>query len=925
MDEPQSAVVVVPTMNSGRRLRLALTEAVAAANGGSGAFFPPRVMTPETFFRAKGDDVATKAETVIAWASLLRSMPLRELDQFFPQATRERTFSWAMAAAKPLMNACEQVAEADRSVGDIAELSEEPERWVQLAEIERRVAGKLKSMGKVLPAWAKRKVAKDPELPLGCERLIIAGVSDPVRLALRAWQGLAAQVPTEVWVHADDALSEHFDVWGLPDVEYWSEVEIALPSGNEAIAVSGNAGQVAESVVRDFAAVGVSSDQCAVGLCDADFAAAVGESLSRAAWPVFDPNGRSLASLGLMTWLGTMRELLANRPGFDAAEKALKMAETRGLVSEAGTKSLAESLDVLRQEAIPESVDQAIHAAVRGNAEGGRDEVKNKAIVAQMKLRELREAVVALADGNVCGRLAELIAGMVAEGYDDGADGKAAEAVILALDEVAGLLENGVIDHGGDALDLVTELLRGQRLFDDRENAVIDLQGWLELAFEDAPYLALVGVHEGLVPENLNEDAFLPEGLRKRLKLRDRSQRMARDSYLLAALAQCRSGDGSMLKCHIAKQTPTGDGCVPSRLLMRCTDDELAARVKHCFAEIDGDGDRSPAWDRGDWILDFARKNNPYADGTKPLSPSALKRYLSCPLRFYFERVLYMQRSDPKKREMAPNDFGTLVHGVLEKFGSNDGLKDSVDAEEIADFFAEELNAEVERRFGRHLTLPILVQVDSARERLKQFATVQAVERAAGWKIIAVEEGIDGWTLDGMPFKMMIDRIERNENTGHYRVMDFKTSASAKKPRDVHFTKFKQDAREPLGDPLEMGTKGRKSLKAWSDFQLPLYACYVAEKYNGGSMNGVVVAYANLPRAVRDTSIEPWEISDEELASFRQWLAAAVAGVRASRFWPPGELDWSQRNYDEFGSLAPDGFEEALTPEFVAHVNGEGG
>jgi len=580
---------------------------------------------------------------------------------------------------------------------------------------------------------------------------------------------------------------------------------------------------------------------------------------------------------------------------------------------------------VLRAEAIPESLDQAIHAVLRGNAEGGRDTTKKKAMVAQVKLRELREAMVDLIDGNVCGRLARLVASMVMDGYDDGAKGKAAEAVVFALEEVAELIDLGLVESAGDGLDLVAELLRGQRLSDDREDAVIDLQGWLELAYEDAPCLALVGVHEGIVPENLNEDAFLPEGLRKRLKLRDRSQRMARDSYLLAAMAQCRRGDGRMLKCHVAKQTPSGDGRVPSRLLMRCGEVELARRVKHCFDELDADGDRSPTWERGDWILDFARLDNPYADGTKPLSPSALKRYLSCPLRFYFEKVLYMERSDPKKREMAPNDFGTLIHGVLEKFGCDGAVKDSVDAEEIAGYFLEELHTEVERRFGRHLTLPILVQVDSAGERLRQFATVQAMQRAAGWKIIAVEEGTDGWTLDGMPFKMMIDRIERHESTGNYRVMDFKTSAKAKKPGEVHFTKYKEAGRVPLGAPLLVGKGKRATPKAWSDFQLPLYACYVAEKYNGGSMDGVVVAYANLPRAVSETGIEPWQISDEEMASFREWLAAAVAGVRGGQFWPPGELDWSQRNYDEFGALAPDGFEEALTPQLIAHVSGMGG
>ncbi|MBQ5790538.1 MAG: hypothetical protein IIW01_09625, partial [Thermoguttaceae bacterium] len=66
---------------------------------------------------------------------------------------------------------------------------------------------------------------------------------------------------------------------------------------------------------------------------------------------------------------------------------------------------------------------------------------------------------------------------------------------------------------------------------------VVELQGWLDLAFDDAPNLILTGFNEGVVPSSKSSDLFLPNETRRELGLEDARRRFARDACLTSALA----------------------------------------------------------------------------------------------------------------------------------------------------------------------------------------------------------------------------------------------------------------------------------------------------------------------------------------------------------------------------------------------------
>src|SRR5690606_30715604 len=68
----------------------------------------------------------------------------------------------------------------------------------------------------------------------------------------------------------------------------------------------------------------------------------------------------------------------------------------------------------------------------------------------------------------------------------------------------------------------------------------VELLGWLELPWDDAPAMIVTGMNEGIVPSSLNSDLFLPNRLRQQLQLDDNDRRFARDAYALTLLAASR-------------------------------------------------------------------------------------------------------------------------------------------------------------------------------------------------------------------------------------------------------------------------------------------------------------------------------------------------------------------------------------------------
>jgi ATP-dependent helicase/nuclease subunit B len=220
-------------------------------------------------------------------------------------------------------------------------------------------------------------------------------------------------------------------------------------------------------------------------------------------------------------------------------------------------------------------------------------------------------------------------------------------------------------------------------------------------------------------------------------------------------------------------------------------------------------------------------------------------------------------------------------------------LRDCTDAAVLRQFLLAELERRARALYGQAHSLPLIIQLESARQRLARVAEVQANERAAGWVIAEVEKKFS-IEIGGLLVKGKIDRIDRHEKTGAVRVLDYKTSDAPASPRDTHFRAPREEVALPKWAALDLDGRPR----VWADLQLPLYLQALAAEFPGS----VACGYFNLPKAAGGTDLALWGDYTPELhAAALRCAEGACAAIRAGEFWPPNEQ--VRADHDEFATL----------------------
>ena len=365
----------------------------------------------------------------------------------------------------------------------------------------------------------------------------------------------------------------------------------------------------------------------------------------------------------------------------------------------------------------------------------------------------------------------------------------------------------------------------------------IELLGWLELAFDEAPALIVTGFNEGQVPESMAGDGWLPDGLRRELGLPDDEQRVARDLYTLEWLVRSREE----VVFVTGRRSLERDPLRPSRLAFHCSTDEILDRVRHAL-QAGGARGREEAAPGGP-----AQELPRPADLREPesWSATAFAAWLESPYVFCLTRLARLDTLDDRARELDPLQFGDLAHEVLFVFGRSD-LASSTDAEVISNFLVRALEVCCRRRFGGAALPAVELQRRQLAWRLRRFAEVQAARAEEGWRIQEVEWApaapvtldVDG---EAVPLKGRIDRIDRHAD-GRWAILDYKVGEGKRTPEKDHHDRGK---------------------KNWKKVQLPLYA-HLARELVGE--DPPELGYFNLGRSPEEVGV---------------WIAAG---------WKPGDL-----------------------------------
>ncbi|MBQ9371255.1 MAG: PD-(D/E)XK nuclease family protein [Thermoguttaceae bacterium] len=387
---------------------------------------------------------------------------------------------------------------------------------------------------------------------------------------------------------------------------------------------------------------------------------------------------------------------------------------------------------------------------------------------------------------------------------------------------------------GATAIRMILKQLASERIPPLPGSKRVEIQGWLDLLFDDAPYLILTGFNEGSVPTSRADSLFLPNETLRMLGMRDARQNLARDAYLTRAVASSKRA----FFVTLGRRSLDEDPLMPSRFLFAVEPDDVPKRAVRFFSQTEGDdlerlralqenrdfprrnrrqndSDELEFPTTGDPDIDainrksaaFAQENERRMNAQKErkITPPTLilppksaptimkvtefENFLQSPYR-YFLSYVYNLRPVPTTNvgELNPADFGTLVHDVLRAFGQDPEINNSTNFNAINAWLSKRLDDRVEKTFNEHASPFVFVQVENIRARLRVFAQWQAQWRALGNEIRYVETAPSngGVVLDigvGAPVLVVgrIDRIDYSKEKKRWYVFDYKTYDSPKK------------------------------------------------------------------------------------------------------------------------------------------------
>ena len=718
-------LVVVPTAQSGRRLRQKLAERL-------GALVPPTVMMPAGFFNPgrRGDvdtPVATRTDELVAlWAAQGPNGSL----EIAAQLSDVR----GILGANALSFADVAARIGNILTGDLADV--EIARWRDLAALETRYLAALAARGRTDRIAAMKATIADPPRFEGIEEIVFACVLEPLPAMRAVVEAMQARDNLRVEEIAPDAAD------GPP------------PLTRRQITAFGTPASESEAIAGRFAEVKPDEALPALCLADPKLFPEIQGALQAKGLRAHDPSRMRLVSSSLGHLAAQIAELVRFR-SYDVFSAFVRGGDVRRwlcgelkLTAAQMTAALVD-LDNRQAELLPEKID----------------DIDRKT---QKTLRAIFEFVeVQLRKKTLRGILQAIFRDRLLDTRD--ADARefaaAAEALNDLMDECfdADVPEALVWELFARRLDEATYSLEPD------EGDVVLTDGWLEVPYLDADELLIAGFCEGSVPESVVGHAFLPDALRRGLGLVDNESRARRDETILRMALACRDPRAVRISFHSVDAN--GDVRKPSRLLFLTDDDgELVRRVRAFYTLRPGTGDACTGDLPESWRISLPTP--PARQALKGSSPTALDGYRRCPFT-YFLRKTFGEPEDFRAAELDPSEFGNLAHQALELWGGGD-LVDSTDSAAIAARLGEHVEALLAERFGVEVPAIVALQGESLKRRLASFAQAQAGWRQAGWRVRATERKLfvryDHTELHGR-----CDRIDFNERDGRWCVIDYKT------------------------------------------------------------------------------------------------------------------------------------------------------
>lgn len=891
-------LVLVSTRRAGRLLR----EAIACHAAPRGVL-SPTIQTVAQWLMPRNPATAGPMESTLAAIQALRKLARHEFPTLLPRGMPFESFDEQRLFAREFLSLRAMLAEAGHSIESATERLPghgDAERLRELATIEQAYLEELSRLGRVDRELQQLDTTHPPELPTALREIVLVAIADLSPLA----RNTLARIPEEVALHslipAPAESEELFDTWGHPVPSAWEDRAPGWNSFDTEVRLTARASDVATDLLASIPPDEPPSRAILeIGLLDRDLFAPLRTVLRSRGGELHNPEGEPIAKHWLPALLPEIATFLTERD----LKSATDLFRNGAVASWLRSTSRQFDFDACLVDA--DEVQANHFPATAAEALRWCDERPHL----HHALSALLDLEKQLRSKNWLSALREFLNAVVRAFHstlgaqDLDALETAADATLSTLDAAEALAESQPRISCPDWLKLMHASLETARHYPEPPENSVDASGWLELQWSAAPHLVLSGFNQGFVPEVIPRSPFIGAGARKLLGLPTDEERAARDAYFLARLLAMRRPGRGRVDVQVLQVATDDSPRHPSPLLFAGTGDELPERVRRLFAEPRS-ARAEPPWHVG-WTYEL-----PALEIPRRIRVTGFARYLDCPFEFYLRFGLGMEPFDPTASEMDARIFGSLVHHALESFGRDASARDLTDPAAIRSALSAFLDTYVAASFSKPLSLPLTMQVESARRRLAAFATAQAEIRRAGWRIQQVEVDFADllgapWQIDGWEIRGRIDRIDVHEDTEALRILDYKTSDHAAPPATMHMAKVRSDwppAYALIGDTAPD--------KHWTNLQLPLYHQLLVT--TGRDPGKLSCGYFNLPKALHQTQLAIWEDFDETLASSAMRCARGVLNdIAQGRFWPPH----SKVRHPEFAEWFEPSAEETIAAD----------
>jgi ATP-dependent helicase/nuclease subunit B len=897
--------VVVPGARAARILRRSLMQAAEVRGA---VLYPPTVLTPGALFSELFPKIAEAAPSKLtrrlAWAAALETN--KELlaidfallgaetvaigDRLKLADRLEALSSELGAVALSFANVVSQLEQAGRD--------REAERWQRLLTLSESHSSILTSSG-YFDIHQERLKAASLGLNTGKPiRVVLVGVSEMPAYVCKLLEN-SSDCKTEVLVFADSECEHMFDDWGRPQVENWVAANVPLSNSQiHSCSSLHHEAQLAAQLVHEeserceqkivIGAVGVSQQMAAKqALVNSGIEAHISEGISGASLPAVKALREFHGLLQSNSWQAFstvmrnpyLKDLLLK----DAANDARAPQWVKAIEQADAWHSIAFPRYAPALEDLPECNAELRQITSALGALSETWQTKKKLALSEW-VPELAEFWQMLSEcWKATAFMAELDTFVItlleqfAASKSDFAESFSATEV---LTEFLGQLSSLAVPH------------EQSDVYKDEDAASIDVVGWLELLHDPAHGVVLLGLNEGILPEARVHDPFLPDGLKEQLLVHSEharwttEQRFARDVYLFSSLLHSKR----VTHVSFSAKGESGDLLMPGRLLYRCADSELGARLhhlQHVLPRLTVEETKDPIDGQGTWQL-------PPSPGAQvvqlaKISVTDFKQYIQSPYRYYLRRVVRAGRLNDQSEELDPGSFGSLLHKVLEHYGWSSTLQKITNADALTTALWQILDDLISKVYRVKVLPALLVQFEVVRARLRIFAEAQVAWQASGWQQcnerarlhpeFTLQRELD---VDGSPVLVQgrIDRIDFNLASKQFALLDYKTGDQG------------------YGVEKSHRTRPEKGLDGWLSLQMPLYQ-WMASEHPYFEGKEITTGFVSL---TKENSYEIKELVDwrDEMESALDCARSIVRAIRAGKLHPQSE---DQEIQDEFSLL----------------------